>query len=733
MIASNGEISLAVWVDERMAGRSGFGRLYGSRLNREGNLLDPVNLDLDEFAFPKGLLWNGQHFVLIASRDDGVFRITRVDVDGRVVRRERLEMGDSDWRVSSTRNGVNARVVFVGFEGRTKVRLFDGNLTPITPEITLSDFPEGQSERPGRFIKTALLGDGDFFMVRGFTGQTQCGITLCDRILSTWFDSTRGSLRTEQSAVPKIDARSILAGGDDGYLVVNQDPVTAAVTSFRLNRLGVWDGRATVLYPGDQHGPIERPLPSLIFDGQRFVAAWVVSSTGGMSQIHSAELDEGGVLLRSSPLTPPVPFTNHLVVGDNGGQRTVIAGSWPPNTGSSLDLYAHTTSGRDDGGVRSILLSVSAHSQTEPATAASDRGYAVVWSEAGWGSSKALVIRLFSVNGHPLGEPSLVASSAETFAVVSSGETILVVWQDGNMKGRRMSAGGTWLDAEEFVIEPSSASFDRRGLASNGTDFLVAWRHRDMESKAFVRSIPASGPLSFEREAIAEGIGQYTPAIASNGSEYFVVWSDGFRECQILCPPYEFFQLRGIGVGSDGQPRAGSLVVLDRDHGYPNGPAIIWDGSRYLITYARGGIRAIRIAGDGAVVETGVDGDGVIIRPTQESIVAHLFPTPDGAVLLSERKSLGDVRDAVTTLEGIVIRTDRPLHEAVAESPFPVVTEGIPGSGEERLSISGASRGHQMLIAYSRIHDVETYGGVRRVWIRLFGTPEPPRRRAVRR
>jgi len=735
MTASNGDISLAIWLDERIVGSVGFGRLYGARLDRDGNLLDPLNIDLDEYASPSGLFWNGQHFVLIASRDDGVFRITRVDSDGHVVSRERLDLGDTDWRVRATLSGVNAHVVFVGFEGERKVRLFDGNLRPLTAEITLPDLPGGQSEPSGGVVKTALLRDGEFLVVRGLAGQARCGTILCDRMFTTRFDSAGRIVSTDESLAPKMDLRSILGGGDDGYLVLNQDSVTAAVRTFRLNRSGVWSGGTTVLYPGDQHGPIERPLPSLIFDGERFVAAWVVSSTGGMSQIHSAELEEDGVLVRSSSLTPPIPFTNHLVVGDNGGHRTVIAGSWPPNTGSLLDLYAHTFSSGDQRTVHSILLSVSANTQIEAVTAASDRGYAVVWREV---PLNDLLIRRFAADGHPIGEPSVVTSSAETFGLVSSGETFLAVWQDErNLKGRRMSSSGEWLDPEGFVIETSSTqfasdlSFDRRSLASNGTGFLVAWIAREMDSKVFVRSIPASGLPSSERAPIAEGIGQYTPAIASNGSEYFVVWSDGFRECQITCPPYEFFRIRGIRVGSDGKALDASPVVLDRDHGYPVGPSIIWDGARYLVTYFRDGIRAVRLAGDGTVVETGVDGEGVIIRSAQESTVAQLVPARDGAVLLLERGSAGDVRDVVTVIEGIVIRSDRPLSEAAAVPPFTIVPEGIPGF--RGFSITGASRGGQLLVAYSRIHDEETYGGVRRVWVRLFGKPEPPRRRAVRR
>lgn len=747
LIASNGEISLVAWSDGRMGG--GIEQIYVARLDRDGNLLDPLGIPLDESAYPNALIWNGQHFVLISSRDLGVFGITRLDPDGRVVRRERLEMG-WEWRVSSSRSGNNARVMFVKrYPAIKQVRVFDGNLNPITPEITLPELPGGQTER---FLLTGMLrDDDDFLVVRGIAESADCArFNTCSRMVSTRFDSSGRILSSEESDTPINGNQStlVLTGGKERYLFLYQDSTTAAVRSFPLDRSGAWIRGVAVLYPGDGHGPIERPRPSLIFDGQRFIAAWIVSYTGSRSQIHSAEVDEKGVLVRSSPVTPPIPFTNHLILGHNAGRRTVVAGSWP-DAGSSLDLFAHSFSSGEESAVHSVLLSVSAHAQIEPVTASSDRGYAVVWREVDPGPAQNLLIRRFGPSGQPVGEPVVVASFPcctsrnflQTFGLVSSGEVFLVVWQDDkNLNGRRMAASGHWLDAEGFVIDPS-AYFDRQGLGSNGTDFLVAWTARGGDYKAFVRSIQASGPLLHERVALASGADQHTPALASNGSDYFVVWSDGFRHCQILCPGYPFFELRGIRLRSDGQSIGAPPVVLDRDHGYPIEPSIIWDGTRYLGTYrllsitsSLSEIRAIRLAVDGTIVETGGDGGGVIIRSPERKIAGHLIANLDGGILLTERASGGpDPRDTMTLVEGTAIRNDRSLAEAAALPAFPIVTNGLPGYPGEGFSVSGASRGDQLLVAYSRIRDPQIFGGVRRVWVRMFGKPGPPRRRAVRR
>lgn len=736
-----------VWSDGRMGGR--LDQIFAARLDRSGNPLDPLGLPLDIFANPyaffwnpHALLWNGQHFVLISSPNGlGIWDITRIDTSGKVVSRDKLETGPG-WSVSSTRSGNNARVLFVRGNGDRKVRIFDGNLNPIGPDADLAG-PEFDL-----FLASTVLGDDEFLVFRITDQRIQCNLPNgCQQIIGTRFDSSGRILSSQITPAPGVDSRSLvaLAEGDDGYLILHQEPFTGAVRSFALNRSGVWNGTNTILYTGDLHYNTQRPPPGLIFDGEKYIAAWVVSLAGGMSEIRTAEIAENGTLIRTAPLTSNIPLTSHLALGRNGGRQTVIAGTW--SDGSRFDLFAHTFSSGAQPALQSTLLSASARTQLEPATAASNRGYAVVWLELHSGVPQDLMIRRFDPSGHPVGDPELVASFPywseyvfPAFGVVSSGETFLIVWQEErNLKGRRMTASGQWLDEEAFVIQPTHTEFDRQGLGSNGRDFLVTWTDPSNDAyKAFVRPIPAAGPLLGESAPLAEGRDQHQPAVAWNGSEYFIVWSDGFRHCQYFCE-YPPFDVRGTRLGSDGQPVGASpLILVDQDRGHPEVPSIIWDGSRYLVAYSRGlgpesEIRGIRVAADGTVLEAGTAG-GAILRSPAYNLIGQLVRTADGAVLLTQRGSANDSRDpSVTILEGTLIHSDLPLTDAGSLTPFPIATEGIPGYVYEFYSISGASRGGQLLLTYSRARDPQTYGGVRRVWLRLFGTPDTPRRRAVRR
>ena len=201
LIGSNGEISLVVWSDARMGGL--IYHLFAARLDRDGTLLDPLGIPLGEIGYADGVFWNGQHFVVISSRGLGRFAITHVDNSGRIANRRTLEMG-TEWRVGSTRGGNNARVVFLtSSRAQRKVRLFDGNLDPVTPEIALPDVIASQRET---FVLSAISQQDEFLVVRGIIAGSECAFSSgCTGILSTRLDSSGRILSSEVSPTPFLD------------------------------------------------------------------------------------------------------------------------------------------------------------------------------------------------------------------------------------------------------------------------------------------------------------------------------------------------------------------------------------------------------------------------------------------------------------------------------------------------------------------------------------------------
>lgn len=119
-------------------------------------------------------------------------------------------------------------------------------------------------------------------------------------------------------------------------------------------------------------------------------------------------------------------------------------------------------------------------------------------------------------------------------------------------------------------------------------------------------------------------------------------------------------------------------------------------------------------------------GDGVAIRAGgYREIAGKLMSDEKGAILLIARAD----QDG-GFWEALRIPPERSLSE-VASSQASRIVEGIVREDEPDLStLAGAAMGSHLLFVYARTGDDLTYGGVPRVWSRLYGYTRP---RLIRR
>lgn len=121
--------------------------------------------------------------------------------------------------------------------------------------------------------------------------------------------------------------------------------------------------------------------------------------------------------------------------------------------------------------------------------------YLVAWQELSTGGGDTrLMARRLRPDGTLLDDqPILLTDSGSDPSLAFNGSTVLLAYADGKLSvgfgslvsgesrfvyGIRFDRSGNRLDAAPFVISVSiSGSEHGTSVASNGTDFLVVWRH----------------------------------------------------------------------------------------------------------------------------------------------------------------------------------------------------------------------------------------------------------------
>jgi hypothetical protein len=115
--------------------------------------------------------------------------------------------------------------------------------------------------------------------------------------------------------------------------------------------------------------------------------------------------------------------------------------------------------------------------------------------------------------------------------VASNGTNLLVAWDDrrvGGIYGTRVNKSGSVMDPTGiFVVNRATPS----GIAANGGDFLIVYQHESLsftEHDIYGVRLSAEG-LVLDPAGIPIAVGPNEaskPKVASNGSDYFVVWEE---------------------------------------------------------------------------------------------------------------------------------------------------------------------------------------------------------------
>jgi hypothetical protein len=304
--------------------------------------------------------------------------------------------------------------------------------------------------------------------------------------------------------------------------------------------------------------------PAIASDGTNAFVAWDDYSTAEGAAILGARMSPTGRILdpveipvstawqRDHLVSPSVAFDgrNYLVVWDHYqyylGGRVVAARVTPE--GTLLDASPIPIARGFDSAV-----------------AFDGTNYLVAWASNKFPGATTLLVTRVSPSGTVL-DPGIVL--ARTYgslyqAVAFNGSNYLVIWsgQDGQIRGARVSPAGIVLDPGGFAIISGANSPTGATLSSDGTDFLVAWSDARFGCcSIFGSRVTGDGRVSDPRGiAIAtHGREQVEPAIAYDGTNYLVAWTDNrSRSADIygarVTPSGRVLDPRGV-VLSTGKP-----------------------------------------------------------------------------------------------------------------------------------------------------------------------------------
>jgi hypothetical protein len=191
--------------------------------------------------------------------------------------------------------------------------------------------------------------------------------------------------------------------------------------------------------------------------------------------------------------------------------------------------------------------------------------------------------------------PAIAFGQQYNPAVASNGRDYLVVWETWgpdfslNIRGTRVrSSDGLVLDVGGLPISTAISQQNGPFVASDGTDYFVVWNdHRNQSSTdIYGTKVTSEGQVVHpEGLAIRSGPGNQSPqTIACNGSNYFVGWIDSSRIFGTL------IDRDGGALSGDGFPIASSLPGR-------YGLSAASDGQNYLLAWTQPSTTVLDIYG----------------------------------------------------------------------------------------------------------------------------------------
>ncbi len=408
----------------------------------------------------------------------------------------------------------------------------------------------------------------------------------------------------------------------------------------------------------DQHSP------AVAFDGSDYLVVWD-DLRNGIQDVYATRVDTASGV--RDPAGIPVSTAGggqfSTAIAFDGKNFLIV---WDDNRGSSYDIYGARvdTAGTvvDPDG---IAVSTTGNSQLDAAAAFGANRYLVVWEDER-GDSAGIRAAQVDVSGAVLNpEGTAVCSTVgpqNDPAVAFDGMNYLTVWADyrggpADIYGARVDTLGGVLDPGGFPV--SSATYDQRdpAIAFDGTNYLVVWTdYRDGLGDVYAARVSPSGTvLDPAGLLISDAPGtQREPAIAFSGEGYLRAWEDSRNVS---------WDVYGARVDTSGAVRD-TAIAVSLEPGDQSSPAAAFDGTNCLVVWEdrRSGlgwdIYAARVDTSGAVLDA--TGIAVSAAAGDQLSPAAAFSEMGYLVAWDDRRAgvYSDVYAARLSMSGTVLDPD---------------------------------------------------------------------------
>jgi hypothetical protein len=587
-VASDGDGYFAVWTDKRATNPE----IWGTRVARDGRVLDATNIHIASGDITQpSVIWTGTSYLVVWGQANAAWAL-RVDRDGAIVDGPRVLIENAH-PSSLAKNATHvvagytteqnevralfldenanvagnvllaARNVFVrgpsiAWNGTSFAAAWTAYRTPSAAEAVR--FNLVSTIGPAQTLSTLysedvrIASDGDAWMV--LAHHNQIGRYAADRYTADL------DHRTNTASLPEafFSNASILWTGthyavfaDAGYNIA----AARLAADGRLVDLGVIESL-----------PItgSAPAPSAATNGHDVLVAW----HGALDQFH--DIDIFGTLLTASTLQLEsrsllsVSATKQVAAVVASGGTNLLA-VWSEESG----VYAKRL---NTDGTPLDAQPLRLHDrQVKAAVVFNGSDYVVAWPETP--ISPAIITRRIPRDG-PLradGGGILGGLPAIPLAMASDGTTTLLA---AGSRVVRLNADGSFLDTVPLIL--TDASVGKVGIAAAGGRFLFVWSELELlppyyETPTAVRIrgarvTPSLTNLDDPAITIADtSANEADPAVAWNGSEWLVVWTDG--------------ALRGRRVARDGSLPGESMSIGSS----AARPEVAWDGRQYVVAW----------------------------------------------------------------------------------------------------------------------------------------------------
>ncbi|MCY1023848.1 cadherin-like domain-containing protein [Pyxidicoccus sp. MSG2] len=414
-----------------------------------------------------------------------------------------------------------------------------------------------------------------------------------------------------KSLIPESD----MASNGTDYLVVwddERDNGVGDIYGTRVTSTGtVQDPQGIAIATGEK----SHRNPAVASNGTDYLVAWTDRRSDAEGDVFAARVtsstgaveDSSGIAVSATTGQQALP----AVASDGTGYLV----SWTDTRSVSFDAELHAARVSPIGTVldpEGLRLSSYSSKYDAPALTFNGLDYFIAWS--GGSSLRGMRVTLAGEGSDAPGIPLVTSASRQrTPAVASNGTQYLVVWYDNRDNGEniiavRVSATGEVLDTSGLAIDLSSAGGGGYGpvVASNGTDYLVVWKaQRGAESRFVSTRVTSQGQvLHPQGRPISPASLPFviSPSIASNGTDYLVAFT-----ASRLTEPGS--RVVGVRISSEGEALdASELRICENPESFPDDPKVASNGTDYLVVWSdsrnsTADIYGARVTNAGAVVD----------------------------------------------------------------------------------------------------------------------------------